>query len=193
MILDIFKIPLYVKQLNVDCKDIENYCLDKKSKESGRNRSNRGGWQSPDLKDDELTFLFEEISINIKEFIKQLNFSNNYNFTFSNRWINVNHTDHYNLAHIHPYSPISGVFYVKGFDNAPITFFHPAEQLMSYDFHHDFFTETNEHTQQHIDLKGPTGLLYLFPGWLKHGVVPNLNNEERISISFNTRINKNEN
>ena len=169
------------------------YFLEKSKKEEPSNRSNRGGWQSKDLQEDELSFLFQEISYNVTEFTKQLNFSKKYNFSYANRWINVNYTDHYNLSHIHPYSPISGVFYVKGFDNAPITFFHPAEQLMAYDFHPEFFKDINEYTQQHVDLKGPTGLLYLFPGWLKHGVVPNQNKDHRISISFNTRISLNEN
>ena len=44
MILDIFKIPLYAKQLDIDCKVIEKYCLDKSKIENSRNKSNRGGW-----------------------------------------------------------------------------------------------------------------------------------------------------
>ena len=36
MILDIFKIPLYAKQLNVDCNYVQNYCLDKKAKSNPR-------------------------------------------------------------------------------------------------------------------------------------------------------------
>jgi uncharacterized protein (TIGR02466 family) len=29
------------------------------------------------------------------------------------------------------------------------------------------------------------GLLLIFPSWLKHGVEPNLSDQERISVSFN--------
>ena len=189
MILDIFKIPIYAKKLTLDYSHIEKYCLEKKSKDFGRNISNRGGWQSNDLHNNELVDLFFQIQNNINIFCKQLSFADKHTVSLDNRWININYTNHYNLSHIHPYSPISGVFYVKGFDNAPITFFHPADQLMSYDFNQKFFKDVNEYNQTHIDLKGLTGLLYLFPGWVKHGVVPNLNNDSRISISFNTSIN----
>ena len=31
-------------------------------------------------------------------------------------------------------------------------------------------------------------ILYVFPGWLRHRVEPNLSNEKRISISFNIGV-----
>ena len=31
------------------------------------------------------------------------------------------------------------------------------------------------------------GRMYIFPGWLEHGVEPNQSTEDRVSISFNVR------
>jgi|694.fasta_scaffold33071_5 uncharacterized protein (TIGR02466 family) len=193
MILDIFKIPIYAKKLTLDCSHIEKYCLEKQSKDKGRSRSNRGGWQSKNLDNNELVDLFKEIQNNVDIFSKELLFLDSYQPQLSNKWININYANHYNLSHIHPHSIISGVFYVKGFDTSPITFHHPADQLMSYDFNNHLFKKNNEYNSEYIDLKGITGLLYLFPSWLKHGVVPHYNKDHRISISFNTQFKENAN
>ena len=32
--------------------------------------------------------------------------------------------------------------------------------------------------------------LLIFPSWLKHSVMPNLSDEERITISFNLKLDK---
>jgi hypothetical protein len=35
--------------------------------------------------------------------------------------------------------------------------------------------------------------LYVFPGWLKHSVQPNLTKEDRLSVSFNYGVKPNAN
>ena len=47
----------------------------------------------------------------------------------------------------------------------------------------DSFTEHNS-TLWKISAK--TNKLIIFPSWLEHGVEPNMSNEDRISLSFNT-------
>ena len=43
----------------------------------------------------------------------------------------------------------------------------------------------NYFTSTATTYKAMTDAVYIFPGWLKHSVQPNLTKEDRISISFN--------
>ena len=48
------------------------------------------------------------------------------------------------------------------------------------------FTEFNKYNSSYHWMPAKENTLYIFPSWLKHKVEPNMNNDERISISFNT-------
>ena len=50
MINDIFPTPLYQIDLNCNIAEMQKYCFNMMSKDTGRTVSNSGGWQSQDLK-----------------------------------------------------------------------------------------------------------------------------------------------
>jgi uncharacterized protein (TIGR02466 family) len=94
-------------------------------------------------------------------------------------WFNINKKNDSNSSHFHPFSVYSGVYYLKAPENCGnIIFEAPNLDLLHY---------YNSGEGGIYSLPPVENTLYIFPGWLKHFVQPNQNEEEdRISISFNT-------
>ena len=190
---DIFRVPVYSTQLNLDIKKLQSFCNEYQQKDTGRLLTNVGGYQSNDLPLDKLKWpmgeslypLVEEINTHSNKFAKE--FINNNEQFLSNMWINISLYKDTNRSHNHPFSDISGVYYGKTPDDCGnIVFEHPAESVLVYHLKEDS-GELNEYNSPSWGKPVFENHLYLFPSWLKHRVEPNLNKtEERISISFNT-------
>jgi uncharacterized protein (TIGR02466 family) len=187
---DIFKVPVYKTQLNLDIKKLQSFCNEYQQNNTGRIISNVGGYQSNDLplNDASLHPLIKEINIHSSKFAKE--FINNNEQALSNIWININSYKDTNKSHNHTGCDISGVYYVKTPDDCgDIVFEHPAIDVLNY-----YSPEPSKPSKEFNEYNSSTwwkpaveNSLYLFPGWLKHYVRLNLNEtEERISISFNT-------
>ena len=190
---DIFKVPVYSTQLNLDIKKLQSFCNEYQQKDTGRILSNAGGYQSNDLPLNKLKWplgeslypLIKEINTHSSKFAKE--FVNNNEQTLANIWININTYKDTNNSHNHPFSDISGAYYVKTpADCGNIVFEHPALDVLNY-YSPKPYKEFNEYNSPTWWKPAVENTLYLFPSWLKHRVEPNLNKtEERISISFNT-------
>ena len=172
-----FKIPIWeFEQLDIDNDILTAYCLEYEKNNPSAEKSNQGGYQSPNLLLNQLEIctLVSEIEWKLREIQETP-------LVISNIWFNVNRYGNSNLPHLHPMSHYSGVYYVKAPNKlcGNIHLEHPALDLL---YHYPnggkdalFIGEAKEKT------------LYIFPSWLKHYVSPNLNeDQERISISFNT-------
>ena len=188
MIQDIFKVPLYEVKLDLDTKNLEHFCKKHQTKSPGREISNVGGYQSNDLNLSEpiLSPLLKQIQIHSDKFAKEFN---NNEQNLSNIWINISLFGNNNMSHNHPYSDISGVYYVKAPNKCgDIVFEHPAIDYLT--FYAPLPTEPEDFNSYNSVTWWKSAVentLYLFPSWLKHRVEPNKNkNEERISLSFNT-------
>ena len=189
--LDIFKFQLYCEKLNFVTDSLSNLCfeLQNKNKDYGRISSNLGGWQSDDLFDaytiisNLRKLIYNHIDIYSK------NFKLNKKLKLDNLWININGYKDLNLPHIHPNSILSGVFYVKVPKNSgKIRFENPCLDLMESVYQNSII-EYNSINSATWSLEPDENLLILFPSFLKHSVLPNMNKKEkRISISFNTGI-----
>jgi uncharacterized protein (TIGR02466 family) len=184
---DIFKVPIYSTQLNLDIKKIQLLCNEYQQKDTGRLLTNVGGYQSTDLPFNEVSLhpLIREINTHSNNFAKE--FINNNEQFLSNMWINISLYKDTNRSHNHPFSDISGVYYVKTPDDCGnIVFEHPALDVLNY-YSPKPYKEFNEYNSPTWWKPAVENHLYLFPSWLKHRVEPNLNKtKERISISFNT-------
>ena len=180
-LIELFKVPLFVAVLDLDTTSIEKYCLDHQDKNDGRTLSNIGGYQSHNVK----------ISLLVKEINKYLNvFSESHaidnELVIDNMWININEFKDYNITHCHPNALFSGVYYVKTPDKCGnITFENPSTDVMTHTYQGINFKEYNLFNSVTHWQSVKENILYVFPGWLKHRVEPNLSNEKRISISFN--------
>jgi uncharacterized protein (TIGR02466 family) len=171
--------------LGYACLPIINFGFKIEKEQKGRLLSNQGGFQSNDLNKKEpcLESLIKKIELN-----SNLLF-NNYlkikcKLSLDNIWININRHKDFNIQHIHPFSKLSGVFYIKTPSNSGnITFVSdfPVENFINL----SNVMEHNAYNSPSWSFEPEENTLYLFPSWLKHYVNPNLSKQERISISFN--------
>jgi uncharacterized protein (TIGR02466 family) len=182
-VIEVFKVPILSKKLEVDNEKIVSESLRLKEKHKGRIFSNVGGWQSDSFIDNEF-------------FSDLLNEVNNTCFDFSNSlgimiegkteyWININQYMHFNRPHIHPGSVFSAVYYAKYPNNCgQIGFSNPADNI-GYDWSNKV-KSNNCYNSAEFNIIPQEGFLLVFPSWLEHYVSPNENkNEDRISIAFN--------
>lgn len=87
-------------------------------------------------------------------------------------WATVHEGGVSHLAHCHPNSVVSGVYYVKMPEGSgSIIFDDPRGPLPPFD--------------TKLTIRPFIGDLVLFPSWLMHQVSQNIGSEERISIAFN--------
>ena len=194
MIISLF--PVLLHEFDIpDFKDIEKNLIktsyhQRKKDPKGRVVSNRGGWQS--------SFLHEEDNIirsTLLAGIRDYGESNQIfecDLILSSLWININGKGDYNELHHHPSCDLSGVFWIKTpVDCGSIVFNSPqdfvqAKELRSYASH-----VKDEWKQFDSYNFSPTaGFIMVFPSFLLHQVRPNQSNEDRISVSFNLVLNK---
>jgi uncharacterized protein (TIGR02466 family) len=177
----IFPTIVWRKQLTYDNVELKEYINDLQSSTNGRSLSNVTGWQSesfstlPD-KFNDLQILIDE---NIRQVCKETDLPP---LRFDNVWYNINTPGGYNSIHNHPWSVISGVYYVDvPISNMGDIIFHRADESQYYlnDNVNTFFGGNRTVYQS------TTGVLLLFPSWLKHSVSGNTSNQNRISLSFN--------
>ena len=55
-----------------------------------------------------------------------------------------------------------------------------ASRMMTYPVE-----RTSEFTAEEITMRPEEGRMYVFPGWLEHGVEENKSTQDRVGISFN--------
>ena len=107
----------------------------------------------------------------------------NFKPLLNSMWGNINSRYSYHAEHLHPYSHISGVFYVdipEG--SAPISFKDPRSARWMMPPAADGARPENSF---HVRVAAEAGKLLLFPAWLEHGVGQHKAEGERISMSFN--------
>jgi len=85
----------------------------------------------------------------------------------TNNWAQLYNSNDYHGVHIHSGSDYSGIIYVKG--ETPTIF---------YDRNFGHYCEKFENNK-----------MILFPSWIPHEVKPIQSNENRLIISFNTKVN----
>ncbi len=185
---EIFAVPVYETELGFDVNKMTDLCRKFVKDDKGRNISNRGGYQSNDI--DLSNKLFADFFANIE--FHATGFASSVlkaeTQFMHNAWININNFGDYNVIHNHPYSHISGVYYLKTpKDSGRLVLQNSAKDVLQYYEVDAGIKQRNQYNSQEFVLEPEPGKLYLFPSWINHYVQPNRNrNEERISIAFNT-------
>ena len=187
----IFPIPIHQFDVNgfSEIKDeLIDYAYDYKKKDpKGVSLSNRGGWQSEGFEiineDDVLQLFLINCLSNfppIKESVELRGYA----------WININKPGDYNIKHVHPTNNLSGVLWVKAPQNSGDIVFDSPNNFESFlenksyidDFKKSYFIDDSYHCY-------PTeGRMIVFPSYLYHYVQENKSNQDRISVSFNIRL-----
>ena len=185
---EIFAVPVYETELGFDVNKMTDLCRKFVKDDKGRNISNRGGYQSNDI--DLSNKLFADFFANIE--FHATGFASSVlkveTQFMHNAWININNFGDYNVIHNHPYSHISGVYYLKTpKDCGRLVLQNSPKDVLQYYEVDAGIKQRNQYNSQEFVLEPEPGKLYLFPSWINHYVQPNRNrNEERISIAFNT-------
>lgn len=152
---------------------------------AGVANTNVKGWQSPN----NLQNLpeFDDINLRILQVCQRigesLHFQSNQIYQHQ-AWVNVSPPGASNKIHFHANCHFSGVYYVslKAPECGSIFFRDPrvASRMLTYPV-----DKATEFTAEEIRMRPEEGRLYVFPGWLEHGVDENKSDSDRISISFN--------
>jgi len=185
IIRDLFKTVVLEVKLDLNLKNLKNFCLNYKKENKTRRRSNPTGYQSHDvLKFIETKELQKKIihysNIYLKDILQVKKEPN-----LNHMWFNMNFFKDYNRHHCHPENKISGVFYVSTpkncgniifINSSPIEHFLPLKEING---------NFNNFNSTHWFLPPLENYLYIFPSWLYHHVEPNLSKKPRITFSFN--------
>jgi uncharacterized protein (TIGR02466 family) len=200
-ITQLFASPLMQVQLDLDLEKLTEFAFETRNKDKiGVQRTNKGGWHSNDIREEkheEFIKLKREINQYLQiwhsEVLQGMKFKGNVTQNLIGMWVNINEKHHYNEWHIHPYSTLSGVYYIKhdGSDeNGNISFKHPNNLYMtSTHWPPDtrMIEQYNEVTSEVISIIPQPNRLLIFPSWLEHKAEMNLKDDTRISLSFNTQ------
>ena len=194
-VYDLFPVPIFhykIKNFKEINKELLNYILELQKKDQiGNNRSNKGGWHSPNF-----DLVNEGPPINFinkfKDFLKNI-ITNEFGWEYlPNKqrivamWAIINKKNSYNVMHNHQNCYLSSAYYVKKPQNSgDITFFDPTE-AKTYRFP-EKERNTNYSTQT-VTIKPEEGDLLIFPSYLYHAVEINSSNEDIVVISFNIDI-----
>jgi uncharacterized protein (TIGR02466 family) len=184
--VELFKTVIFKKKLNHDLNKIIKFS-NKIKKQKGRVLSNVGGYQSKDLDPNNTSIktLVKEITENVNLFSKEI-LNINKDLYLNDIWLNINCYKDFNNIHNHPFSIISGVFYIKTPLNCGGLDFHNSTQIKCF-INDNILKQYNNYNCSKWYFPVQENELYLFPSWLEHSVRPSLSKEERISLSFNFR------
>lgn len=152
---------------------------------SGVANTNVKGWQSPNILQDLPEFA--EINLRILQVCERIGESLHFksNHTYSHQaWVNISPPGASNKIHFHANCHFSGVYYIslKAPECGSIFFRDPriASRMMTYPVDKPTGFTTDE-----IQMRPEAGRMYVFPGWLEHGVEENRSDQDRVSIGFN--------
>ena len=165
----------------------ESYDL-KNIDSKGRKISNVGGWQSElfplDKSSDTLKSIITKLLKDFAPMQKDV-------LMYIEGWTNINGPGCHNIKHHHPQCNLAGVFWIK----VP-----PKSGNLLFESPHSFtsFTEINCYTDKFrkstnsyltYSYKPIEGEIVIFPSFLSHSVLRNESDEDRISYSFNIKLN----
>jgi uncharacterized protein (TIGR02466 family) len=176
---------LFDDRADFNAKLLEHVYRLREQDPKGVNNTNVKGWQSPSI----LQNLpeFNDINLRILQVCDKIGESQLFNPNFEYRhqaWVNISPPGASNKVHYHANCHFSGVYYVslKAPECGSIYFRDPrvAARMMTYPIE-----KPTEFTTEEVSMRPEVGRMYVFPGWLEHGVEENLSDRDRISISFN--------
>lgn len=152
---------------------------------NGVNNTNVNGWQSPNT----LQNLpeFEPMNLRILQMCQRIAESQHFlpNCVLQHQaWVNISPPGASNKLHYHANCHFSGVYYVslKAPECGSIYFRDPrvASRMFTSPV-----TRQTDFTAEEVRMRAEEGRIYIFPGWLEHGVEVNESDQDRVSISFN--------
>ena len=174
---------------NFDEKEAIDFCYKQKELDpQGKVISNRGGWHSNffNVTDDNIisNILTEGLGKSIFTALRpSLGFSINY-------WIMINCPNSYNTSHTHPDAHFSGVVWLKVPEKSgKIKFENPLTHTSFVEVS-SYLDEVKDQTAFYhgMTFSPKVGKMLTFPSALRHEVLLNESDEDRIAVSYNINI-----
>lgn len=151
----------------------------------GVENTNINGWQSKNTI--QVTPGFEDISLRMVQVCQRIGESLYFLPGVSYKlqaWANINPPGASNSVHYHANCHFSGIYYVslKAPSCGNVFFRDPrvASRMLTAPT-----SRPSEFTAEEVRMKPEEGRMYIFPGWLEHGVESNQSGQDRVSIAFN--------
>ena len=191
---NLFPIPFVqyqVKDSEAMNKELKEIILNKEKEQDTTIKSNQGGWQSEGdffrWGSPSIESLYKIFSKLIESATTKLDFINNIPMDFHiYGWANINRKGNSNIAHIHPMSTWSGTYYVDAGNETDENKCGLFEALNPNTSHlMSFFPGLlpGEHL-----VKPKTGMMNLFPSYLRHAVRTYYGSEPRICVAINANM-----
>ena len=189
---NLFPVPIHIFDVN-GFNEIKNQLIDyaydlKKKDPEGVKISNRGGWQSSGFDIDDKDDILQSFLMNCLDGFPDIKDSVNFAIY---AWVNINKNGDYNIKHDHPTNDLSGVVWIKCSENCgDIEFENPSvfQTFREINSYTDDFKNKNNIYQSYY-FPPIEGRVLVFPSYLNHQVKENKSDEDRISVSFNIRLN----
>ena len=186
--------PSVIHQFDVNgFGEIQNQLIDyaydlKKKEPEGVLISNHGGWQSSDFSVNNEDDVLHNFIINCLAGFPVIDESFNMKV---DAWVNINKPGDYNIKHNHPGVDLAGVLWIKSPKDCGVIVFDPPTAFQSHNELNSYIDDfKNQNNLYHCYHFNPTeGKILVFPAHLNHLVQENKSNEDRISVSFNIRLN----
>ena len=180
---NIFSTPIWQKKILDDEKNniLRNNILNRSKKEPSVQKTNIGGWQSNDIKDEKIfKDLFSEIDNSIKSTELKIK-----TLIIRQAWCNVNRKNNWNIIHNHGQYNLSAIYFVqKPKDSGSLALRDPRAILTASwgGWADKIYDLTNENAVIYLNTTEKD--LIIFPSFLDHFVSPSNTDEERISIAM---------
>lgn len=166
-----------------------NWIYEYQKVDEGRSISNIGGWQSSKNFREEESFgeYLEYIQNHVNKLCNDTLKSSVYIYDL---WININQKHDFNWQHVHPETHLSGVFWIKSPENCGKLIFESPQSFSDWKIYKNLKQDYVDQyfLQESACFSSKEGSMMIFPPNLRHGVTPNLSNEDRISMAFNLKI-----
>ena len=156
-------------------------------KEKMDHKSNVGGYQK-DIKKNKQLF-YDNVKHHFERYLQLLEVENR-KLILTNILFNVNFEHSYNVSHVHPECHFSGSYYLKVPEDSGVLKFWRNNSFVQ--MHPELYKLICPVFRTHFSIEPKKHLLLVFPSYLQHEVLQNRNKEDRISISFNLNLERND-
>ena len=165
----------------------ESYDL-KNIDSEGRKISNVGGWQSElfplDKSSDTLKSIMTKLLKDFAPMQKDV-------LMYIEGWTNINGPWCHNIKHHHPQCNLAGVFWIKVPPKSGNLLFESPYSFTSFTEINCYTDKFRKNTNSYLtySYRPIEGEIVIFPSFIPHSVLRNESNEDRISYSFNIKLN----
>jgi uncharacterized protein (TIGR02466 family) len=178
-----------IEHLDLDNDAIVRYCYENLEKHPAYFNKKKSAIMKDgeDYVRDDIVPLLNAVAEKFNYLHKHFDFKNTYKQELCEAWINLNTDGDEILPHWHEGSTFSAVYYAKaGPDSGALHFMTPVTG-QPYAITQSTIERVNHLTVHRQWFQPQTGLLLIFPSWLAHTIAPGTDQEDRISIAFNSQ------